>query len=291
MIGFDYAEFTTRNLGFVTADEQARLRAARVFIPGVGGMGGAAFMALVRAGIGRFAIADIDVYEVSNLNRQVFATLDTVGQEKVEAAAAAARRINPEVEIEVMRAEWVDEIESLLDVYKIVVNGTDDARAACGLYRAARIARATVVDAYAATLPSVFVVKPDDPRPEERMGYPTLAIDWRAITPEIAQACLMKELEWALVHSSTAAHVDLSIAAELAAGKRKRFSFAPMVVATGQLMAYETIRLVLGKPGGADHRGYFFNPHKPAVEKPLPWPISSAKAALVRRFMARMTTA
>ena len=70
MTVFSYAEMTTRNTGFVSADEQARLKGASVFIPGVGGMGGAAFMALVRAGVGRFTIADLDVFEVSNLNRQ-----------------------------------------------------------------------------------------------------------------------------------------------------------------------------------------------------------------------------
>ena len=113
MSDFSYGEFTTRNLGFVTPEEQAKLQQARVFIPGAGGMGGAAFMLLVRAGVGHFAVADIDTFEVSNLNRQVFASLDTVGRPKVEVAAEAARRINPQIEIEVLGAEWLDRIEDL----------------------------------------------------------------------------------------------------------------------------------------------------------------------------------
>jgi molybdopterin/thiamine biosynthesis adenylyltransferase len=288
MSDFSYDEFTTRNLGFVTPEEQALLKQARIFIPGVGGMGGAAFMLLVRAGVGAFAIADIDTFEVSNLNRQVFASLDTVGRAKVEVAAEAARRINPEIRIEVLGAEWLDRVEDLAARHPIIINGTDDAQASVRTYRVARDARATVIDAYAATLPSVYVVRPDDPRPEERMRYSTVGKDWRAITDADRQMCLNRELEWALTHSNTHRYVDLAIAAELAAGKRKRFSFAPMVVTTGALMAYEAIRLVLGKPGGADHRGYFFNPHTPGVERPLPWPLSAAKGALVRRFMAKM---
>lgn len=289
MNAFSYDEFVTRNLGFVTAEEQAKLRAARVFIPGVGGMGGAAFMLLVRAGVGHFAIADLDTFEVSNLNRQLFATLDTVGHQKVEAAAAGARRINPDIQLEVMGAEWIDRIEDLATQHPVIVNGTDDSKAGVRMYRVAREKRATIIDAYAATLPSVYVVRPDDPRPEERMRYPTVGKDWTAITDDDRQLCLMRELEWALTHSNTHKYVDLDIAAELAAGKRKRFSFAPMVVTTGALMAYEAIRLILGRPGGADHRGYFFNPHDLRVEKPLPWPLSAAKGALVRRFMAKMT--
>ena len=288
MSDFSYDEFTTRNLGFVTPTEQALLKQARVFIPGVGGMGGAAFMLLVRAGVGSFAIADIDTFEVSNLNRQVFASLDSVGQNKVEVAAQSARRINPEIQLEVLGGEWLDQIEDLARRYPIIINGTDDAQATVRTYRVAREARATVIDAYAATLPSVYVVGPDARRPEERMGYPTVGKDWRAITDADRQMCLTCELEWALTHSNTHRYVDLAIAAELAAGKRKRFSFAPMVVTTGALMAYEAVRLILAKPGGADDRGYFFNPHTPGIERPLPWPLSAIKGALVRRFMANI---
>lgn len=288
MSAFSYDEFITRNLGFVTAGEQAKLRAARVFIPGVGGMGGAAFMLLVRAGVGHFTIADIDTFEVSNLNRQVFASLDTVGQLKADAAAEAARRINPEIGLDVLGAEWLDRIEDIAARHPVIVNGTDDAKAGVRMYRVARDKSATVIDAYAATLPSVYVVRPGDPRPEERMRYPTVGKDWQAIDDADRMACLNRELEWALTHSNTHRYVDLAIAADLAAGKRKRFSFAPMVVSTGALMAYEAIRLILGHPGGADHRGYFFNPHTARTERPLAWPLSAAKGALVRRFMAKM---
>ncbi|MDX2234281.1 MAG: ThiF family adenylyltransferase [Hyphomonadaceae bacterium] len=288
MSGFTYEEFTTRNIGFVTPEEQARLRAARVFIPGVGGMGGAAFMLLARAGVGHFTIADIDTFEVSNLNRQVFASLDTVGQPKAAAAAEAARRINPEIDLEVLGEAWLSRIEDIAANHPVIVNGTDDAKAGVRLYRVARDKGAAVIDAYAATLPSVYVVRPGDPTPEERMRYPTVGRDWQAITDADRQACLNRELAWALTHSNTHRYVDLAVAAELAAGRRKRFSFAPMVITTGALMAYEAIRLILGHPGGADHRGYFFNPHTGRTERPLPWPLSAAKGALVARFMKRM---
>src|SRR4249920_3082938 len=111
---FSYSEFTTRNIGFVTTGEQERLRNARVLIIGVGGMGGAAVQSLARTGIGSFAIADIDTFEVSNLNRQVFADLDTVDQHKAEATAARLRRINPEISLEVAGADWMQKIDLLL---------------------------------------------------------------------------------------------------------------------------------------------------------------------------------
>jgi hypothetical protein len=288
MTAFRYDEMTTRNRGFVTEAEQARLRAACVFIPGVGGMGGAAFTALVRAGVGRFAIADIDTFELSNLNRQLFATLDTVGRAKAEAARDAALRINPEAAIEVLGAEWTAELDRLIAGCDVAVNGMDDAGAGVHLYRRARAHGRTVIDAYASPLPSVTVVRPDAPRPEERLGYPTVGVEWTEVTDAMRAECLQREIAWVLTHSSSHRHVDMAVAAEVAAGRRSRFSFSTMVTMAGTLMAEEAIRVLLGRPGGTDHRGYFFNPHRARVERPRPAPVAAVRGLVVRRFMARM---
>jgi molybdopterin-synthase adenylyltransferase len=288
MTAFDYGEFTTRNLGFVTEAEQAALREGAVFVAGVGGMGGACFLALVRAGVGRFAICDIDVFETSNLNRQVFAFTDTLGQDKAEAACAAARRINPDVQIERMGAEWVSQVQSLATRYPVIVNGTDDIAAGVALYRAAKAAGATVIDAYASPLPSVIVVRPSDPRPEERLRYPTRGKPLDAIGPEDLRASFMKELEYVMTHSSSSRHVDLNAAAALAAGTAKRMSFAPMVIATGCLMAYETLWLLMGRRSATDCRGWFLNAFAGRTERPLWPPVAAIKGAAVRAFMARL---
>lgn len=288
MTDFAYAEMITRNRGFVTEAEQERLRAATVFIPGVGGMGGAAFMALVRAGVGRFIIADIDVFEVSNLNRQLFSRADTIGRLKVEAARDLALEINPELVIEALGGEWTDALDRILPTAAVIINGTDDAAAGAELYRKARAHGRTLIDAYASPLPSVTVVRPDDPRIEERLGYPTGGVDWRAIDREMAVECLMREIEYVLTHSSSHKYVDLDVAAEVAAGKRSRFSFSTMVTEAGTMMAEEAIRVILARPGGTDYRGYFFNPHAVKIEKPLPAPVAAMKGWLVRRFMKKL---
>jgi molybdopterin-synthase adenylyltransferase len=289
--GFDYSEFTTRNIGFVSTDEQARLRAASIFVCGVGGMGGAAFMGLVRAGIGRFVIADVDAFEVSNLNRQVFANARTIGASKAESAAAAAREINPQIEIEVLGREWADQLPAILARCSIVVNGMDDIPAGIHLYRSARAAGASVIDAYMSPLPSVILVRPADPRPEERLGFPTAAKAWTDVTEDDKRAAMRAEIEHVMLHSSSRHHVDLAIAAEVAAGRRSRMSFAPMVITTGMLMSYEAIGLALGRPTATDCRGWFFNPHRARVERPLPAPVAMLLRPIVRRALARMIEA
>ena len=286
---FDYATMTTRNAGFVTPGEQERLRAACVFVPGVGGMGGAALMAMARAGVGSFVIADMDSFEVSNLNRQVFATLDTVGLDKAHAVAAAVRRINPDVRMTVLGGEWTDGLDAILDRCPVVVNGMDDAAAGVHLYRRARAAGATVVDAYASPLPSVTVVRPGDPRPEERLGYPTVGVEWTAVDDAMRAECMMREVEYVLVHSSSHEHVDLDVAAEVAAGRRSRFSFSTMVTMAGTMMAEEALRVVMGRPGGTDHRGFFLNMRDARIERPRSPPVAAVRRLVARRMLRRMT--
>jgi hypothetical protein len=288
MTDFSYEEMTTRNRGFVNAAEQERLRNARVFIPGVGGMGGAAFMALVRCGIGHFVIADIDVFEISNLNRQLFASLDSVGTSKAEAARDMALKINPDVEIEVLGHEWTASIDAILARSDVAINGMDHAGAGVHLYRRCGALNRTLIDAYAAPLPSVTVVGPSAPRLEERLKYPTLGVAWQDVSPDMGVDCLMREIQYVLTHSSSHLYVDLEVAAEVATGKRSRFSFSTMVTMAGTMMAEEAIRVVLGRKGGTDHRGYFFNPHKVSVEKPLSPPLAAIKGLVVQSFMKKM---
>ena len=76
-------------------DALVRLQNARVAVFGIGGVGGYAVEALVRAGVGAIDVIDSDTVSVSNLNRQLLATYDTVGMLKVEAAKARILSINP----------------------------------------------------------------------------------------------------------------------------------------------------------------------------------------------------
>ena len=76
-----------------------KLKNARVAIFGLGGVGGYALEALCRSGIGTLHLIDSDTLSVSNINRQILATHDTVGMLKVEAAKARVRAINPDCQV------------------------------------------------------------------------------------------------------------------------------------------------------------------------------------------------
>ncbi len=285
---FSYQAFTTRNIGFVTEAEQRRLHEATVFVCGTGGMGGACIQALARAGIGRLILADIDSFELSNLNRQVFCFADTIGMPKAEATRDLCLKINPDLNVTVFGRDWTDYVEALVGEANVVVNGTDDLGASLLLYRVSRDIGRSVVDAYASPLPSVYVTRPQDPMPEERLGYPTVGTAWNALTAEQRTDAFLREAEYVMVHSSSRHHVDLSLAGEVIAGTRSRMSFAPMVISTGTLMAYEAIHAVLGRPQSADCRGWFFNPHAGRVERPRNALVATLLRPLVRRYLMRL---
>jgi molybdopterin/thiamine biosynthesis adenylyltransferase len=79
---------------------QAKLKKAKVFIAGAGGLGSPAAIYLAAAGIGTIRIADHDTVELSNLNRQVLHWEENIGGEKVDSAAAKLKKLNSGIRIE-----------------------------------------------------------------------------------------------------------------------------------------------------------------------------------------------
>ena len=86
-----------RNLSALTEEECALLRTKTVFVAGCGGLGGYLIEMLLRIGVEEIRAADGDVFEASNLNRQLLSSPSSLGQSKAEAAAARAAMVNPDV--------------------------------------------------------------------------------------------------------------------------------------------------------------------------------------------------
>lgn len=123
---FDYNQAFSRNIGWLTAGEQHKLKSKRIAIAGLGGVGGAHLLALTRLGIGAFTIADFDTFEMANFNRQAGATTSSLGRSKTSVMAAAARDINPELDIRVFEDGVNEEnVTSFLDGADVLIDGFD----------------------------------------------------------------------------------------------------------------------------------------------------------------------
>lgn len=130
-----------------TPGVHARLKGAVVGIAGVGGLGSAVAVALARVGIGRLVVADFDVVEPSNLNRQQY-FVDQIGQYKVDALVDNLRRINPYVVVDSHRVVLgPDNLPGIFAPCSIVVEAFDRADM-----------KAMLVDTVLERMPGVTVV-------------------------------------------------------------------------------------------------------------------------------------
>ena len=106
---------------------QQRLKAARVAMVGVGGVGAPAALYLAAAGVGALRLIDDDAVALSNLQRQILFAGADVGAPKVEAAARRLEALNPHVEIEPAPERLTPENAAwLLEGCDLVLDGTDD---------------------------------------------------------------------------------------------------------------------------------------------------------------------
>lgn len=111
----------------VGVEGQERLLAGRVLLVGGGGLGSPAALYLAAAGVGKITIADDDVVEASNLQRQVLYRSDEIGKSKALAAAKTLQALNPAIEVEAIEQRVVqDNVADLIAVHDVVLDGADN---------------------------------------------------------------------------------------------------------------------------------------------------------------------
>lgn len=147
-------------LGTVQVEQLAKKRVA---IFGVGGVGGYVAEALARTGIGAFDLIDHDTVSVTNINRQIIATLDTVGRNKAEVMKERILSIYPEARVSVHDCFFLPENADSFDftAYDYVVDAVDTVTAKLEIIERAKKAGVPVISAMGAGNkldPTKFVV-------------------------------------------------------------------------------------------------------------------------------------
>ncbi len=129
------------------AEALARLAVCRVAVFGVGGVGGYVVEALARSGIGALDLIDNDTVAESNLNRQIIALHSTIGQYKVDVAAARVRDINPDCRVTAHRVFFLPETQAQFDfsAYDYVVDAIDTVKGKLALVEQARSAGVPII--------------------------------------------------------------------------------------------------------------------------------------------------
>lgn len=144
------SERTRRLIGDDAAD---CLAASRVLVAGLGGVGGYALEILARTGVGSFVIIDSDAVSVSNINRQLIADINTVGQSKVSLWAARIASVNPDAEIIALDMRLTpDDPSSLIERYHpdFVADAIDSVAPKCALIKAALFSQTPLISSMGA---------------------------------------------------------------------------------------------------------------------------------------------
>ncbi len=116
-----------RNLPALTEEACQILRKKRVLVVGCGGLGGHLIDMLARIGIGAIRVVDGDVFEPSNLNRQLLSEVPLLGISKARAAADRVARVNPDVALEAVEVFLTaDNAGSLISGCDVVLDGLDN---------------------------------------------------------------------------------------------------------------------------------------------------------------------
>lgn len=114
------------NIGWVTHEEQDCVGRIRVAIAGLGGVGGLYALTLARLGVAKFRIADGDQFELRNFNRQIGATMATIGRMKSEVIKEKILEINPHAQVEIFPYLDMDNVTRFVSGgVDIVIDGLD----------------------------------------------------------------------------------------------------------------------------------------------------------------------
>lgn len=129
-----------------------KLRSCRVAVFGLGGVGGYAVEALARSGIGALDLIDHDTVSLTNLNRQILATRETVGQSKAQVAAVRVKAIDPDIQVNALQTffgpDTMDQFH--FESYDYVIDAIDTVTGKLALVTAAKAAGTPIICAMGA---------------------------------------------------------------------------------------------------------------------------------------------
>lgn len=140
----------SRTVKMTGEDGLAKLRASKVLIVGVGGVGSYAAEAVGRAGVGHITLMDGDSVQPSNLNRQLVALTSTLGRNKAEVMAERIKDIDPGTEVTVLARFYREDDELDLTVYDWIIDAIDDVNAKTALIKTAKEKGVCIVSAMGA---------------------------------------------------------------------------------------------------------------------------------------------
>lgn len=238
-----YEDIVERNIGIVSGFEQARIRNAAVGIVGVGGCGGLTSVLLAKMGFGRIIIYDHDIYETSNLNRQMLATTETVGRYKAEVAGEVLKLHNPCITVESYTV-YLDSTEKIIEAFKeadVIIITVDNLSTIIKIVRAAKKLNVPAIIAGPFGWKCfVTVVEPNGKDYEGMISSPSFR---KELTEEVAEQVNLFQRDF--LYNTDGFHRD--IAKKMREPDMPIVTFAPVVNLASTAVVLELVKIMTGR--------------------------------------------
>ena len=240
-----YWERVTRNIGPITYKEQETIRTSRVAVLGVGGLGGSLAENLVRSGCQNLVICDFDVFDESNLNRQICTTED-IGRRKIDVVAEFIRKIDPEVAIKKFFKISEGNIDAVLEGVKVVALTLDDPATSIFIARECRKRAISMVESWGVPFLFTWWFTPDSVDYENCYGLDTYHYSYSELAnmkKKINLATYQVLLPKVFTMPGVREKYDRESGAfeEMMAGNIGARSFAPFVRITSNFLSVDVI--------------------------------------------------
>jgi hypothetical protein len=240
-----YWEHVIRNIGPITFQEQETIRTSRVAVLGTGGLGGPLSENLVRAGCQNLVICDFDVFDESNLNRQICTTED-IGKKKIDVLESFLCKIDPEVSVNKFFKITQNNIVSVLKDVKVVALTLDDPATSIFIARESRKRGIPMIESWGIPFLFTWWFTPESVDYETCYGLDTKEFDYYELTKlknEINLATYQALLPKVFTIPGVREKYDREpgIFEEMMSGNIGARSFAPFVRITADLLSVDII--------------------------------------------------
>lgn len=240
-----YWEHVIRNIGPITFEEQELIRTTRVAVLGVGGLGGPLAENLVRAGCQDLVICDFDVFDESNLNRQI-CTTDDLGKRKIDVLEDFLQRIDPEISVRKFFKITQKNISEVLEDVKVIALTLDDPATSIFIAREARKRGIPMIESWGVPFLFTWWFTPESVDYERCYGLETKKFDYFELSnlkKEINLATYQVLLPKVFTMPGVREKYDREPGAfeEMMNGSIGARSFAPFVRITSDLLSVDVI--------------------------------------------------
>ena len=265
-----YQQLFNRNRGIVSSTEQEILENANVSVFGLGGLGGVICEILARSGIANFNLVDKDVFDVSNINRQIYADTDSIGRMKTIVTKEKLLKINPNIKASLFEKLDETNIDEILAGTDLALLALDETVPCIILSRKAKELDIPLIEGWALPFGNVRVFTKDTPSLEEVYSLPSISkTDLSGLTDDEKKSLNLQMLFELKKIEGITDYYNADAENRILEGRIP--SFAPMVWLTSCIMAFEAIKVLLNKeeialsPGMQIIDPYLFTSHKHSI--------------------------